>query len=342
MTWTRREMMIGTSMTLAQARGGAGGGRGGRGTGDGRSPGRAAAGAGAARRRLRFRAGRCAAAHLEVQAHGGRVTVTRRLAGGPAARRRLRLPAGRGGRAAQLGKGDRVALPARWPSAIGPSGTPFRHRAYLNPCACGCAPFWDWSRWQWSSTGWRCTASTCRFGAGRAGRLAPPVGNSASSGRTRRLLLWRAVPPWQPGHRRHWPPAGRVWIGGANSGCSRASGASARTGHAVYPAGLRRLRPRRWRCATRGAGTAKRPGAASRNLLARPDRPAVHRHRAASTRCTPKPTAPASHYLADAFNGGAGAGQHARAAARPSCRATGAPWSTCSRPSPARCWPCRW
>lgn len=52
--------------------------------------------------------------------------------------------------AAQMNwEGDRVALPARLPpEAIAKSPTPFRHRAYLNPCAFGyTTPFWDWARW---------------------------------------------------------------------------------------------------------------------------------------------------------------------------------------------------
>lgn len=52
--------------------------------------------------------------------------------------------------AAQINwEGDRIALPARFPQQpIAPSPTPFRHRAYLNPCAFGyTTPFWDWQRW---------------------------------------------------------------------------------------------------------------------------------------------------------------------------------------------------
>lgn len=53
--------------------------------------------------------------------------------------------------AAQINwEGDRIALPAPLPpTAIARSPTPFRHRAYLNPCAFGyTTPFWDWPRWQ--------------------------------------------------------------------------------------------------------------------------------------------------------------------------------------------------
>ncbi|GAA0571886.1 alpha-N-acetylglucosaminidase [Rhizomicrobium electricum] len=53
--------------------------------------------------------------------------------------------------AAQMNwEGTRVALPARLPPASIPrSPTPFRHRAYLNPCAFGyTTPFWDWARWE--------------------------------------------------------------------------------------------------------------------------------------------------------------------------------------------------
>lgn len=47
-------------------------------------------------------------------------------------------------------EGDRKVLPARWPEmTIARSVTPFRRRAYLNPCAFGyTTPFWDWPRWQ--------------------------------------------------------------------------------------------------------------------------------------------------------------------------------------------------
>ena len=47
-------------------------------------------------------------------------------------------------------EGDRIALPDHWPQvSIAPSRAPFRHRAYLNPCAFGyTTPFWDWPRWR--------------------------------------------------------------------------------------------------------------------------------------------------------------------------------------------------
>jgi alpha-N-acetylglucosaminidase len=47
-------------------------------------------------------------------------------------------------------EGNRIALPAHWPQeAITRSPAPFRHRAYLNPCAFGyTTPFWDWPRWE--------------------------------------------------------------------------------------------------------------------------------------------------------------------------------------------------
>lgn len=53
--------------------------------------------------------------------------------------------------AAQMNwEGTRIALPDRLPAqSIPRSPTPFRHRAYLNPCAFGyTTPFWDWVRWE--------------------------------------------------------------------------------------------------------------------------------------------------------------------------------------------------
>jgi hypothetical protein len=54
------------------------------------------------------------------------------------------------GAASMSWEGDRIALPAQWPSHdSGVVRTPFAHRAYLNTCTYGyTTPFWDWSRWQ--------------------------------------------------------------------------------------------------------------------------------------------------------------------------------------------------
>ena len=56
----------------------------------------------------------------------------------------------RTGAAAMSWEGDRVALPARFADFdSGRVESPFRHRAYLNPCTYGyTTPWWDWSRWE--------------------------------------------------------------------------------------------------------------------------------------------------------------------------------------------------
>lgn len=150
MTWTRREMMIGTSMTLAQAGAAqAAAGAAGAPAVSG-SPARAALQRVLGRRAADFDFVQAAAPlpTFEVQAHGGRVTVT---ADSPVGQLRGAYAYLQEVAALQLNwEGDRVALPARWPERhIGRSSTPFRHRAYLNPCAYGyTAPFWDWSRWE--------------------------------------------------------------------------------------------------------------------------------------------------------------------------------------------------
>ena len=147
MAWTRREVLIGAGLVIADAA----------------APVAAvAAEAGepqpareALRRLLGPRADEFDFVHrgasepsFEVHAQGGRVIVT---ADSPVGQLRGAHAYLQHTGAAQFNwEGDRVNLPGRWPDhAIARSTTPFRHRAYLNPCAYGyTAPFWDWPRWE--------------------------------------------------------------------------------------------------------------------------------------------------------------------------------------------------
>ena len=54
------------------------------------------------------------------------------------------------GAASMSWEGDHIALPSRFADAdSGKVETPFRHRAYLNPCTYGyTTPWWDWARWE--------------------------------------------------------------------------------------------------------------------------------------------------------------------------------------------------
>jgi alpha-N-acetylglucosaminidase len=56
----------------------------------------------------------------------------------------------RTGAASMSWEGDRIALPARFADLdSGRIESPFRHRAYLNPCTYGyTTPWWNWRRWE--------------------------------------------------------------------------------------------------------------------------------------------------------------------------------------------------
>lgn len=144
MAWTRREVLLGAGVLAAEASAGWA------------APVEAVAPASAALRRLigpragdfDFRHAPAEQPSFAVQAEGGRVAVT-----GDSALAQLRGAYAylQNIGAAQFNwEGSRLQVPARWPDhSIAPSATPFRHRAYLNPCAYGyTAAFWDWARWE--------------------------------------------------------------------------------------------------------------------------------------------------------------------------------------------------